>query len=181
LAINQVTEAADGRVAWEAFQQSPAEVVVTDWMMPEMDGPTLCRRIREVKTCHYVYVMFLTVVDGKTRYLEAIDTGADDFLNKPLDREQPSARLGVAARILRLHKEIGELRSALRYCPGCKSYCDDKEQWRPIENLLELAFNIEVPPASAPIVKAGGLRSGGLALRKDPADYCAMRLLMLLK
>ncbi len=87
-------------------------------MMPEMDGPTLCRRIREVKTRHYVYVVFLTVVNGKTRYHEAMDAGADDFLNKPLDREQLKARLRVAERILGLHQEICELRGALRFCPG---------------------------------------------------------------
>ena len=55
-------------------------------MMPEMDGPTLCRRIREVKPRHYVYVVFLTVINGKTRYLEAMDAGADDFLNKQIGR-----------------------------------------------------------------------------------------------
>lgn len=151
---HEVTEAADGRIAWEAFQTSPAEVVISDWMMPEMDGPTLCRRIREVKTRHYVYVVFLTVVNGKTRYLEAMDAGADDFLNKPLDREQMAARLRVAARILGLHKEIGELRGALRYCPGCKSYCDDHEQWQPIENLLEPTFNKEVQPRVCPECEA---------------------------
>ena len=147
---HEVTEAPDGRLALEAFQKTPAEVVITDWMMPEMDGPTLCRRIREVKCRHYVYVVFLTVVNGKTRYLEAMDAGADDFLNKPLDREQMAARLRCAERILGLHKEIGDLRGALRFCPGCKSYCDDKDQWQPIENLLEPTFNTEVQPRICP-------------------------------
>ena len=69
----------------------------------------LCRRIWAVKSKHYIYVVFLTVVHGKTRYLEAMDAGADDFLSKPLDREQLAARLRVAERILGLHKEIGEV------------------------------------------------------------------------
>lgn len=147
---HEVTEAGDGRVALETFQKNPAEVVITDWMMPEMDGPTLCRRIREVRCRHYVYVVFLTVVNGKTRYLEAMDAGADDFLSKPLDREQLKARLCVAERILGLHREIGDLRGALRFCPGCKCYCDEKEQWQPIENLLEPAFNTGVQPRICP-------------------------------
>ena len=66
------------------------------------------------------------------------------------DREQLAARLRVAERILGLHREIGELRGALRYCPGCKSYCDEHEQWQPIENLLEPTFNTEVHPRICP-------------------------------
>lgn len=151
---HEIVEAGDGRTALEAFQKAPAEVVITDWMMPEMDGPTLCRRIREIKTRHYVYVVFLTVLNNKTRYLEAMDAGADDFLNKPLDREQLAARLRVAQRILGLHREIGELRGALRYCPGCKSYCDNQDHWQPIENLLEPTFNKAVQPRVCPECEA---------------------------
>ena len=141
---HEVVQADNGQAAWESFQRAPTEVVITDWMMPLMDGPTLCQRIRELKLRHYVYVVFLTVVDGKTKYLQAMDAGADDFLNKPLDREQLAARLRVAARILGLHREIGELRGALRFCPGCKSYCDDREQWQPIEKLIEPTINSEI-------------------------------------
>ena len=151
---HQVIEAADGRAAWTAFQQSPAEVVITDWMMPEMGGLELCRRIREVKCPHYVYVAFLTVINGKTRYLEAMDAGADDFLHKPLDREQLKARLHVAERILGLHREVAQLRGALRFCPGCKSYCDDGGHWEPIEKLLEPALHAEVTPRVCPDCEA---------------------------
>lgn len=156
---HEVTAVADGRAGWDAFQQSPAEVVITDWMMPEMDGPTLCRRIREMKTRHYVYVVFLTVVNGKTRYLEAMAAGADDFLSKPLDREQMSARLCVAQRIQGLHRELDELKGALRICPGCKSYCDHADQWQPIENLLEPALQVGVQPRICPECAAALARS----------------------
>lgn len=157
---HEVTEAADGRAGWEAFQQAPAEVVITDWMMPQMDGPTLCRRIREVKCRHYVYVVFLTIVNGKSRYLEAMDAGADDFLNKPLDREQLKARLCVAERILGLHREISELRGALRVCPGCKSYCDDRDNWQPIEKLLEPTLHTKVQPRICPACEEQLARAG---------------------
>lgn len=157
---HQVTEATDGSAGWRAFQQFSADVVITDWVMPEMDGPTLCRHIREVKAPHYVYVVFLTAMDGKTRYLEAMDAGADDFLTKPLDREQLKARLRVAERILGLHQEIGELRGALRFCPGCKSYCDDQERWQPIENLLEPTFKTEVHPRICPDCEGRLARAG---------------------
>ncbi len=156
---HEVTEAVDGQAALEAFQKAPAEVVITDWMMPVMDGPTLCRHIREVKTRHYVYIVFLTMVNGRTRYLEAMDAGADDFLSKPLDREQLRARLRVAERHHGLHREIGELRGALRFCPGCKSYCDEHEKWQPIETLLEPTFNQEVQPRICPECEACLARS----------------------
>lgn len=154
-----VTTVADGRAGWEAFQESPAEVVITDWMMPEMDGPTLCRHIRAVKSRHYVYVVFLTVVNGKTRYLEAMAAGADDFLSKPLDREQMSARLCVAERIQSLHRELNELKGALRFCPGCKSYCDNAGHWQPIEKLLEPTLNGDVQPRICPECEAALARA----------------------
>lgn len=151
---HEVIEAGDGKLALESFLKSPPEVVITDWVMPEMDGPTLCRRIRKAQVCHYVYVIFLTVMNSKMRYLEAMDAGADDFISKPLDREQLAAKLRAAQRMLTLHKEIGELRGALRYCPGCKSYCDDQDHWRPIENLLQPTVNKSIQPRICPECQA---------------------------
>ena len=151
---HEVTVTADGQQALEAFQKSPAEVVVTDLMMPVMDGPELCRRIRQLGCRHYVYVVFLTMLDRKARYLEAMDAGADDFLNKPLDREQLTARLRVAKRILSMHQELNDLRGALRFCPGCKCYCDSSETWRPLEELLEPALNAEFKPRICPECEA---------------------------
>lgn len=147
---HEVREADNGQTAWEFFQGAPFDVVITDWMMPAMDGLSLCRNVRGLKVPHYVYVVFLTVVNGKTQYLQAIQAGADDFLSKPLDREQLAARLHVAARILGLHREIGQLRGALRVCPGCKSYCDDREHWQPIERLIEPNLSGVIQPRICP-------------------------------
>lgn len=149
-----VVETPDGKSALESFLKSPPEVVITDWVMPEMDGPTLCRQIRKVNACHYVYVIFLTVMNSKTRYLEAMDAGADDFISKPLDRDQLAAKLRAAQRMLTLHREIGELRGALRFCPGCKSYCDDQNNWQPIENLLQPSINKSIQPRVCPECEA---------------------------
>ena len=89
-------------------------------------------------------------MNGKTRYLEAMDAGADDFLSKPLDREQLAARLRAAERILGLHQEIGDLRGALRFCPGCKSYCNEHHQWLPIERLLQPAVKADLQARICP-------------------------------
>lgn len=150
---HEVREADNGQTAWELFQGAPAEVVITDWMMPAMDGLSLCQKVRSLKVSHYVYVVFLTVMNGKTQYLQAIAAVADDFLSKPLEREQLATRLHVATRLLGLHREIGQLRGALRVCPGCKSYCDDHEHWQPIERLIEPNIGGASSPVSAPSAK----------------------------
>ena len=65
-----------------------------------------------------------------------------------------SARLCVAERIQSLHRELNELKGALRFCPGCKSYCDNAGHWQPIEKLLEPTLQGEVQPRICPECEA---------------------------
>lgn len=103
---HQVTTVADGRQAWEAWQQDEYALFISDWMMPELDGLALCRLIRAEPRQHYTYIILLTALGGKGRYLEGMEAGADDFITKPFDEEQLAARLHVAARILQLHEKL---------------------------------------------------------------------------
>jgi two-component system cell cycle response regulator len=66
----------NGLKAWEAFQQDYFPVMISDWMMPEMDGLALCRKIREHPHDNYTYLVLLTSLQGKTNYLEAMEAGA---------------------------------------------------------------------------------------------------------
>jgi two-component system, cell cycle response regulator len=75
----------NGLKAWEAFQQDYFPVMISDWMMPEMDGLALCRKIREQPHDNYTYLVLLTSLEGKTNYLEAMEAGADDFMTKAFD------------------------------------------------------------------------------------------------
>lgn len=102
----EVTAVEDGRAALEAWRLHRHTLVISDWMMPELDGLALCRRIRADATLRYTYVVLLTSLSGKERYLDGIDAGADDFLSKPLDEDYLVARLHVARRILALHAEL---------------------------------------------------------------------------
>lgn len=103
-----VVAARDGAEAWKLFQQEPFPIVISDWMMPEMDGLELCRRIRAHQSRGYTYFILLTARDSKEDRLHAIEVGADDFLSKPLDRAELAARLSVARRILDMEHRLRE-------------------------------------------------------------------------
>ncbi|MEQ1823045.1 MAG: diguanylate cyclase [Fimbriimonadaceae bacterium] len=94
-----VDHADNGKTALELFKQNEHRVIITDWMMPEMDGVALCRAIRSESRA-YAYVVLLSAKGQRDDRLEAFEAGVDDFLSKPLDREELFARLKVAERIL---------------------------------------------------------------------------------
>jgi len=106
---HDVVAAADGRDAWDLLTRDPVPLVISDWMMPDVDGLELCRRIRAEDRPKYTYVILLTTLGGKENYLEAMEAGADDFLTKPLDADQLAARLRVAERVLGLQRELVQL------------------------------------------------------------------------
>jgi two-component system, cell cycle response regulator len=104
-----VVAAVDGVQAWEAFRKEKFRLVISDLLMPNMDGLALCRLIREHKQPKYTYIILLTALIGKKDYLEGMDAGADDFMTKPFDPDELKARLRVAERILALQEQVAEL------------------------------------------------------------------------
>ncbi|MBI4661809.1 MAG: response regulator [Verrucomicrobia bacterium] len=129
-----VTE--NGRQAWATFQHDYFPVLISDWMMPEMDGLDLCRTVRRVHRDHYTYIIMLTSQSGRDKYLEAMKAGADDFINKPLDVEQLAARLQVAERILGLRQHVKRLEGLLPICMYCKKIRDDRNEWQQLERYI---------------------------------------------
>ncbi len=101
-----VTAVENGQEAWDAWKQDEYPLLISDWMMPDIDGLQLCRMIRAEPSLQYTYVILLTALDSKDSYLEGMDAGADDFITKPFDEEQLAARLRVAERILALHQTL---------------------------------------------------------------------------
>jgi DNA-binding response OmpR family regulator len=104
----QVVATPDGRQAWEAFRRGKFRLVISDLLMPELDGLELCRRIRSSKQQKYTYIILLTALIGKKQFLEGMDAGADDFITKPFDADELRARLKVANRILALQESAPE-------------------------------------------------------------------------
>jgi len=105
----EVISAQNGQEALEAVHAHHPSYLITDWEMPEMDGVELCRRVRQLDLPGYLYIVFLTSRSGQDDLMGAMAAGADDFLNKPLRKEELLARLGAGARILRLESRLSEL------------------------------------------------------------------------
>lgn len=127
----------NGEEAWAAFDANPYRIVVSDWLMPGLDGLELCRRIRQRNETEYTYFILLTAnVHGKESYHEAMGSGIDDFLAKPLDRDQIWMRLRVAERILRYTTQISQLESMLPICSYCKKVRNDGNYWQQVETYL---------------------------------------------
>ena len=105
-----VVIASDGREALDILQAaySPS-LVISDWMMPGMDGLTLCREIRRMDITGYVYVILLTAKGAKKDVIEGLEAGADDFLTKPFNREELKYRTRIGKRIINLERRILEL------------------------------------------------------------------------
>ncbi len=95
--------ATGGEEAWRLFETVDVDAVISDRVMPGMDGVELCRRIRASGRDAYTYFIFLTVLDRKADVLRGMEAGADDYLVKPLDINELRMRLLVASRVTSLH------------------------------------------------------------------------------
>jgi DNA-binding response OmpR family regulator len=133
----EVTEAEHGGEAWDNLQLGHFPIVISDWQMPEIDGPELCRRLRALATGRYSYFLLVTATGGKKRYLEGMEAGADDFITKPVDTDELRARLKAAERILGLRQHVQQLEGLLPICSYCKRIRGGNEQWEPIERYVE--------------------------------------------
>ncbi|MBI3663371.1 MAG: diguanylate cyclase [Acidobacteria bacterium] len=111
----EVVLARTGNEAWQILQQPDApEFAILDWMMPGLDGPEICRRLRERNTEPYTYVIFLTARGAKEDFLTGMAAGADDYITKPFDSAELRARVRVGERILQLQRQLISTREALR-------------------------------------------------------------------
>lgn len=127
----------DGEEAWMSFNEEPVRAIVSDWLMPKLDELEFCRRVRARENMEYTYFILLTAnIKGKDSYMEAMQAGIDDFLAKPLDRDQIWMRLRVAERILRYTTEISNLESMLPICSYCKKIRDDNNYWQQVETYI---------------------------------------------
>jgi DNA-binding response OmpR family regulator len=106
---HELVVAANGAQAWANMSKSWCPVAILDWMMPEMDGIEVCRRIKSQAGSGYCCVIMLTAKQERQDRMEALAAGADVFLTKPLNKEDLIARLQVAERILAIEKRPGKV------------------------------------------------------------------------
>lgn len=134
---HDVIEAKDGREAWAIMEAEPVRVIVSDWMMPNLNGLDLCRKLRSRPEAEYVYFVLITAnsADSANR-IEAADAGVDDFLSKPLDMDELWMRLRVAERTLRYATQVRQLEELLPICSYCKKIRNDQNCWQHAESYI---------------------------------------------
>ena len=109
-----VYAAEHGREAWQIIRRNTIQLVITDWLMPEMDGLTLTREIRSAEMPGYVYIVILTGREGIKNIVDGFDAGADDYLVKPVNPKELQARLRVGKRVLDLESRLKKARDKMR-------------------------------------------------------------------
>jgi two-component system, cell cycle response regulator len=102
-----------------AFQQlslpDGPRLALLDWMMPELDGPGVCSEIRKQHERPYIHIVLLTSRGSKQDVVTGLESGADDYLTKPWDPAELTARLRVGQRILQLEDRLVEARETMRF------------------------------------------------------------------
>ena len=111
---HDVVAASNGAEAWQLFTEGDFRIVISDWMMPEMDGPEFIRRIRASQRPGYVYTVLLTAKSEKEDIVKGMDAGADDFVTKPFDQDELRVRLRAGERIIHLEQTLAEQNQELR-------------------------------------------------------------------
>ncbi len=107
--------AGDGLEAWSMHQKDHADVILSDWEMPRMDGLELCKRTRVADgTSGYTYFIFMTAFGDWEHFIQGMEAGADDYQTKPVDLDELQARLASAARVVSVYRRLTERNIALR-------------------------------------------------------------------
>jgi phosphoserine phosphatase RsbU/P len=147
----EVVSAADGNRAWELLQAPDApKLALIDWLMPGLDGPEICRRLRALPTREPTYVILLTVKDSRQDIVAGLRGGADDYVTKPFDNEELQARLNTGVRIVELQRHLADqirelrvsldrvkqLQGLLPICAYCKNIRDGQDYWQKVETYL---------------------------------------------
>lgn len=162
----EVVVASDGAQAWDALQSENApRLAILDWMMPEIDGIELCRRVRSLSKAAPPYLILLTAKSSKQDVVAGLDAGANDYLTKPFDRAELRARVQVGAQVLELQSNLSErvreledaltqirqLQGLLPICSYCKKIRDEQNYWHQVESYIsehaEVQFSHGICPA----------------------------------
>jgi len=141
----------DGREAWEHLRGEVAPTLaMLDWMMPHMDGPDICRRVRAELPLANMYLLLVTAREARGDIVAGLNAGADDYIVKPFDPEELRARVAVGIRVLTLQQKLAErvaeletalsnvkqLRGLLPICSYCKRIRGDDQYWQQVEGYI---------------------------------------------
>ena len=177
----------DGAQAWDHLRvATEPTLAILDWMMPEMDGPDVCRRVRAELPLANMYLLLVTAREGRGDVVAGLDAGADDYIIKPFDPDELRARVAVGVRVLGLQQKLAErvaelqdalsnvkqLHGLLPICSYCKRIRGDDQDLAAGRRLHRRAFRRAVQPRHLP----GVLRDGLGGARRDVAgERCSRR------
>lgn len=155
---HEVVETLNGAEAWAEIQKPDApRLIILDWLMPEMDGPEVLKRVRALGHEHPPYIIMLTSKAEKADIINGLNAGADDYLSKPFDFGELRARVDVGRRMVELQEQLAtqlrKLRQALDHiktlqgivpiCSFCKKIRDDQGYWDQVEVYVSKHTNAE--------------------------------------
>ncbi|MGD8843992.1 MAG: response regulator [Desulfobacteraceae bacterium] len=164
-----IEKAENGKLAIEHLKDSRFDMIVSDWLMPEMDGLELCKQIRSLDLKHYVYIILISAQNTRTDVVRGLEGGVDDFITKPLNLDELRARLEIGARIIKLERELNQKYLAIKrnYYQSIHMFTQLLETYdtalgshsRRVGRLcLDLAKRHQgVLPEAYPIIEAAGL------------------------
>lgn len=148
---HEVVAVSNGLEAWHVLQKDDApHFAILDWMMPAMEGPEVCRRLRQSAREIATYVILLTARQGVAEVVKGIAAGADDYLTKPYHRDELCGRVQVGVRMIELQTKladrVGQLEQALEQvkrlqgiipiCGYCKKIRDDQDYWQNVDSYI---------------------------------------------
>jgi DNA-binding response OmpR family regulator len=133
---HEVEIAINGDAGWKSFATEGRRIIISDWMMPGMDGLELCRRIRKQGGDYTYFILISNLTTSGGNLKQAMDAGVDDFLPKPVNQTELQARLFVADRILNYATQVRQLQEIIPMCGYCKKMRDDQNYWSQVEEYL---------------------------------------------
>jgi len=153
-----VTECEEGEKALTLLQNPDGpSIAILDWMMPGLMGTEICRKLRAMDSSRPLYLILLTSKTKQSDMIKGLDSGADDFLAKPVSFPELYARINVGKRVIALQQrlstrveelewalvQIKQLQGLLPICSYCKSIRDDDNYWQRVEDYLSNHADIQ--------------------------------------
>jgi len=154
-----------GAEAWQALSgRDPPIVAIVDWMMPEMTGIEVCRKVRETASATPCYLIVLTSRGQTDDLVTAFQAGADDYITKPFATAELRARVSVGVRIVTLQQQLADrvraleqalmhvqqLQGLIPICAWCRQVRNDGNFWEQVESYLAKRSGLQFTHAICP-------------------------------
>jgi len=148
---HEVVVTCDGLAAYQVLLRDDApRMAILDWMMPGLDGPEVCRKVRDLNHQEPAYIILLTAKQQKEDIVVGLDSGADDYVGKPFDHQELRSRIRVGERMIALQQKLADrvrklevalaevslLNGLLPICSYCKKVRDDQNYWQEVETYV---------------------------------------------